>query len=75
MLAHKWMVQAVSQRVAQSHLDFAPDPSCPCIHGVIKDATRLGNPARDYEIYYFWRGDTEKGGWLLAQEPSSISAG
>ena len=48
------------EAVSQGMVDFTDDQP-PAVFSLVKDATRLGNPAKDMEIYLFARaGDTPK---------------
>ena len=54
--------------VAQGKCDFT-EQCPPAVYSCVKDATRLGNPAKDLEIFLMKRARfNPRSQWLLAQE-------
>jgi hypothetical protein len=64
------LVSDVAIQVSQSCVDFDKD-SPPTTYGSIADATRLGNPAKDYRVSFLWKHAPVKSTWLLTQEPNT----
>ena len=48
-------------------VDFIPEDRTD-VFGLVKDATRLGNPGKDIEIVHFGRVKGNKSAWLLCQD-------
>ena len=72
ILSIRWprLVTDVAAQLSQSVLDFPNDaPRVTC--GIIADATRLGNPAKDFRATFMWKDDGPKSTWLPVQETPS----
>jgi len=67
IIFYKWLVQDVANQTAQSHIDFGSDAPH-TVYGMVADATRLGNPAKDYKASFLWKASPCKSTWLLAQD-------
>ena len=65
--ARNWLVKDVAEQIQQSEFDFSPTRA-PTVYGRIKDATRLGQPARDFQASFLWRFGDNKSTWLLPQD-------
>ena len=52
---------------AQMKIDFVPQESS-TIYSVVADATRLGNPAKDFEISFLSCSRKRKHGWMNTQD-------
>ena len=65
--AWKWIRQDVKFQDNQSMIDFSHHGDEPLQYGCIKDATRLGNPAKDFQVCLLYRDRDKQTAWLLSQ--------
>ena len=70
-MAHGWQVKEVAIQLAQTSIDFVFH-SDPKTYSWTQDATRLGHPARDFQMHFLEKLNPNKSAWLLTQDVKTV---